>query len=63
VFVIALANRFSAVMEIGFSGNRYPDKLDQSVWDHLSLERDIVVEIVDEVNREIEKAKVFLRLD
>ncbi len=62
VFIVALANRFASVMEIGFSGNRYPEKLDPSIWAYLGVERDIVVEIADEVNREIEKAKIFLRL-
>lgn len=62
VFIVALANRFASVMEIGFSGNRYPEKLDPSIWAYLGVERDIVVEIADEVNCEIEKAKIFLRL-
>lgn len=62
VYIVALANRFASVMEIGFSGNRYPEKLDPSIWTYLNVERDIVVEIADEVNREIEKAKIFLRL-
>lgn len=62
VFIVALANRFASVMEIGFSGNRYPEKLDPSIWAYLGVERDIVVEIADEVNREIEKAKIFLQL-
>ncbi len=63
VYIIVLSNRFASAMEIGFSGNRYPEKLDATVWTFLDLERDIVVEIADEVNAEIEKAKIFLRLD
>jgi hypothetical protein len=57
-----MANRFASVMEIGFSGNRYPDKLDPSIWEFLGLNRDVFDEIEPMVTQEIEKAKVFLRV-
>jgi putative nucleotidyltransferase with HDIG domain len=63
LYSVVLANRFASVMEIGFSGNRYPDKLDPSVWEFLGLSRDVFEEIEPIVNQEIEKAKVFLRID
>lgn len=63
VLTIALANRFASAMEIGFSGNRYPDKLDPSVWESLGLTRDVFEEIEGVVNQEIDKAKIFLRLE
>jgi putative nucleotidyltransferase with HDIG domain len=62
LYSVVLANRFASVMEIGFSGNRYPDKLDPSVWEFLGLNRDVFEEIEAVVNEEIEKAKVFLRV-
>lgn len=62
LYSVVLANRFASVMEIGFSGNRYPDKLDPAVWEHLGLGRDVFDEIEGVVNQEIEKAKVFLRI-
>lgn len=63
LYSVVLANRFASVMEIGFSGNRYPEKLDPSVWEFLGLGRDVFDEIETVVNQEIEKAKVFLRVE
>lgn len=63
LYSVVIANRFASVMEIGFSGNRYPEKIEQSVWDYLGLSRDIFDEIESVVNQEIEKAKVFLRVE
>lgn len=63
LYSVVLANRFASVMEIGFSGNRYPEKLDPSLWDTLGVGRDVFDEIEDAVNGEIEKAKVFLKVE
>jgi putative nucleotidyltransferase with HDIG domain len=63
LYSVVLANRFASVMEIGFSGNRYPEKLDPSVWEYLGVTRDVFDEIEAVVNQEIEKAKVFLRVE
>jgi putative nucleotidyltransferase with HDIG domain len=60
LFSVAAANWFANIMEIGFSGDRYPDKLEQPVWDALGINRDFFAEIEDLVNQEIEKAQVFL---
>jgi hypothetical protein len=49
-------------MEIGFSGDRYPDKVDAEVWDNLGLKRTVFDEIEEIVNAEIVKAKIFLKL-
>ncbi|MDL2228672.1 HDOD domain-containing protein [Treponema sp. OttesenSCG-928-L16] len=62
LYSTAVANRFAEIMEIGFSGNRCPDKVSQEVWEYLGITRDIYDEIEPVVNGEIEKAKVFLRL-
>jgi putative nucleotidyltransferase with HDIG domain len=48
--------------EIGFSGNRYPQKPGQEIFLSLNLTKETMEEIADEVNAEIEKAKVFLKL-
>jgi len=62
LYSVAAANWFANTMEIGFSGDRYPDKLDQSVWEALGVTRDDFAELEESVNREIEKAQVFLKL-
>jgi putative nucleotidyltransferase with HDIG domain len=62
LFSIAGANRFASIMEIGFSGDRYPEKTDNLVWETLGINKDAFEEIEATVSEEIEKAKVFLRL-
>jgi putative nucleotidyltransferase with HDIG domain len=62
LFSIAAANRFASIMEIGFSGDRYPEKTDNLIWETLGADRDVFDGIEATVNGEIEKAKIFLRL-
>jgi putative nucleotidyltransferase with HDIG domain len=62
LFSIVAANRFASIMEIGFSGDRYPEKTDNLVWETLGVDRDAFDGIEATVNEEIEKAKIFLRL-
>ncbi|MFQ3547101.1 MAG: HDOD domain-containing protein [Termitinemataceae bacterium] len=63
VYCVVLANRFASMMEIGFSGNRYPEKVDPQVWEFLGLDRSVYDEIESVVNQEIEKAKIFLKVE
>jgi HD-like signal output (HDOD) protein len=60
LFSVVLANRFASVREIGFSGDRYPEKIDSAVWDYLGLEPGVFEKIEPAVNEEIEKARIFL---
>jgi HD-like signal output (HDOD) protein len=62
LFSIAAANRFASIMEIGFSGDRYPEKTESHIWETLGVNRDVFDGIEATVNEEIEKAKIFLRL-
>jgi putative nucleotidyltransferase with HDIG domain len=62
LFSIAVANRFASIMEIGFSGDRYPEKMDNLIWETLRVNRDVFEGIEATVNEEIDKAKIFLRL-
>jgi putative nucleotidyltransferase with HDIG domain len=59
---IVAANRFASVMEIGFAGDRYPEKTPAAVRETLGLEKDAFDGIEETVNGEIEKAQVFLKL-
>jgi HD-like signal output (HDOD) protein len=61
LYTVALANRFSSVMEIGFSGNRYPEALAPGILEYLAVGEDIFEEFGSTVSREIEKALVFLK--
>ncbi|MDR1375177.1 MAG: HDOD domain-containing protein [Treponema sp.] len=62
LFSVAVANRFASVLEIGFSGDRYPEKADPLIWQTLGVEKSIFDTMEKTVNEEIEKAKVFLKL-
>ncbi|MDR2500204.1 MAG: HDOD domain-containing protein [Treponema sp.] len=62
LFTVAAANQFAASMEIGFSGDRYPAKIDPSVWEYLGFNRDVFEELEPLVMQAIEKAQIFLKL-
>jgi len=62
LYSVAAANRFASISEIGFSGDRYPEPLPPMIWDTLDVSRDIFDEIEENVNGEIDKAEVFLKI-
>ncbi|MDR1429068.1 MAG: HDOD domain-containing protein [Spirochaetaceae bacterium] len=62
LFSVAAANWFANAMEIGFSGDRYPGALGQTVWDYLGIDRETLAALENLVNQEIEKAQIFLKL-
>jgi putative nucleotidyltransferase with HDIG domain len=59
---VIVANYYVNREEIGFSGDRYPEKPSPEVYASLSLDKGILEDISDEVNAEVEKAKIFLKL-
>lgn len=62
VYSTACSNYFANFFEIGFSGDRYPEKLPKEVLDHLGISLDFLDEIEETVQKEIEKASIFLKL-
>ncbi len=62
VFAVCAANVFANTFEIGFSGDRYPEKLPKEVLEYLGIDWDFFDDIENEVNSEIEKAQIFLRV-
>ncbi|MDR0452367.1 MAG: HDOD domain-containing protein [Treponema sp.] len=61
LYTVAMADRFSSVKGIGFSGNRYPGPLAPEVTERLALGEDIFGELESAVKKEIEEASVFLK--
>jgi HD-like signal output (HDOD) protein len=59
---VSVANYFANREEIGFSGNRYPDKVSPETLSLLQIEKSLLEELEEPVNAEIEKAKIFLKL-
>lgn len=62
VFTVLVADYFANIMEIGFSGNRFPSPPPAEVYRTLGLQWMQVEELEPQVRQEIERAKVFLKL-
>ena len=60
LLTVAAANFFANTYQIGFSGDRYPEKLALNVFEELGITLDDLEEIEEKATGEIEKAKVFL---
>jgi putative nucleotidyltransferase with HDIG domain len=63
LYSVIAANRFACLGDIGFAGDRYPDKIEKPVWDVLGISQEAFVELEPVVNSEIEKAKIFLKIE
>jgi HD-like signal output (HDOD) protein len=59
---VSVANYFANREGIGFSGNRYPDKIAPETLGLLDIQKSLLEELEEPVNAEIEKAKIFLKL-
>jgi putative nucleotidyltransferase with HDIG domain len=62
VYTVALSNYLANSLEIGFAGDRYPEKPNEKIFGYLKITMDWLDEIEDTVNAEIEKARIFLRI-
>ena len=57
-----IAIYFVTISEIGFSGDRYPERPSDYAFESISIDESFLDDIEDEVEDEIQKAEVFLRL-
>jgi putative nucleotidyltransferase with HDIG domain len=62
IFNVAVANYFAVGAEIGFSGDKWVEKIPPLVWEILGIGPDIFDYVAAEVDREIDKARIFLML-
>ena len=62
LFSVAAANRFAALSEIGFSGDRYPAPLPAVIWEELNVSNEVFDELEKDVHNEIDKAEIFLKI-
>ncbi|MDR3139058.1 MAG: HDOD domain-containing protein [Treponema sp.] len=62
LYSVAAANYFACFEEIGFAGDRRPEKLNPLIRNYLGPDRDFFEEAAKMVHMEIEKARVFLKL-
>jgi putative nucleotidyltransferase with HDIG domain len=59
---VAIADYLSVVYEVGFSGNRKPQKPDRKTWETISLNETVFLDIMEKLYSEIERAKIFLKV-
>jgi HD-like signal output (HDOD) protein len=62
VRAVAVADYFANREGIGFSGNRYPERISPETYSLLGIGKSLLEDLGEPVNAAIEKAKVFLRL-
>ncbi len=62
VFAVTAANYFANSFEIGFAGDRYPLKVPPEVFKEIGVSMDWFDDIEEQVNSEIEKARIFLKI-
>jgi len=62
LLTVAVANYYASREEIGFSGNRYPERLDPAIFGRLGIPKSLLEELDGPVNAEIEKAQIFLKM-
>lgn len=62
LYAVMAADYFANAFEIGFSGNRYPQKPEDDVFRSVQVSMEYFEEIEDEIQGEIDKAAVFLKL-
>jgi HD-like signal output (HDOD) protein len=62
LYSVVAANWFASFSGMGFSGNRYPVKIEPLVWETLNISKEVFDEIEKTVYTEIEKAEVFLKI-
>jgi putative nucleotidyltransferase with HDIG domain len=62
VLTVAVANLFSNTYELGFSGDRYPENLPDSLMQELAIDWEYLESLEEAVKAEIEKAQVFLKV-
>lgn len=59
--VVHVADTFAKALKVGFSGNYVIDTIDETIWEILNINQEIVVEALSPLGDEIQKARVFLQ--
>jgi putative nucleotidyltransferase with HDIG domain len=62
LYTVVISNYFANIMELGFSGDRFPEKVPNEVFNYLGIEWQHLETIEDDIKREIEKAQIFLEV-
>ncbi len=63
VYSVCAANYFANIVGIGFSGDKYPNMLEQEILDYSRISLDDLDDIEEEIRGAVENARVFLHLE
>jgi len=62
LYTVAIANYFANISELGFSGDRFPEKVQANVFSYIGIDWQYLEQIEDDIKKEIEKAQIFLEV-
>jgi putative nucleotidyltransferase with HDIG domain len=62
LYTVAISNYFANISELGFSGDRFPEKVQEDVFGYLGIGWQYLEQIEDDIKKEIEKAQIFLEV-
>lgn len=62
VYAVTAANFFANVFEIGFAGDRYSQKVPAEVFDEIGVSMEWFEGVEQQIQDEIEKARIFLKI-
>lgn len=62
VTAVYIANNFCNFNQVGFSGNRYAKKIDETILSSIDLTEEYLDDLFDTISAELEKASVFLKI-
>jgi putative nucleotidyltransferase with HDIG domain len=62
LYTVAISNYFANLSELGFSGDRFPEKVQDDVFNYLGIGWQYLEDIEDDIKKEIEKAQIFLEV-
>ena len=62
LYAVAAANFFANSTDMGFSGDRYPEKLPYRIFEYLGIDWEFFDSIEEDVKKEIERARIFLQV-
>ncbi|TVQ36656.1 MAG: HDOD domain-containing protein [Spirochaetaceae bacterium] len=62
VMTVHIANYFMNIAEVGFAGDRFPARPEEGTYRALGIDLSLLDDIEDEVDAEISKAEIFLKI-
>jgi putative nucleotidyltransferase with HDIG domain len=62
LYTVAIANYCSSFYDMGFAGNKNPEKPEPEIWEDSGISENVIEELKEPVLKEIKKAQKFLNI-